>query len=75
MYHHIELSDDLLKKLDVIYVTTYSKERFPDFKNIKKFKACILLMKNILKKGQNMMLQFYIRYLELMKYPQLSITL
>ena len=74
MFHHTELTDDLLKKLDVMYVTRIQKERFPDLQEYKKIQGLYTIDENILKRSK-LMLQFYIRYQELMKYPHLSITL
>lgn len=50
MYHHSELSDELLKKLDVLYVTRIQRERFPDLQEYKKIQGLYTIDENILKK-------------------------
>jgi aspartate carbamoyltransferase catalytic subunit len=52
MYHHIELSDDLLEKLDVIYVTRIQRERFPDLQEYKKIQGLYTIDENTLKKSK-----------------------
>ena len=50
MFHGHELTDDLLKKLDVIYVTRIQKERFPDLQEYKKIQGLYTIDENIFKK-------------------------
>ena len=52
MYHHVELSDDLLEKLDVIYVTRIQRERFPDLQEYKKIQGLYTIDENTLKKSK-----------------------
>ncbi len=49
IFHHSELTDDLLKKLDVIYVTRMQKERFPDLQEYKKIQGLYTIDENTLK--------------------------
>lgn len=53
MIQHSELSEDLLKKLDVIYVTRIQKERFPDLQEYKKIQGLYTIDENILKKSKS----------------------
>ena len=52
MFHHTELTDDLLKKLDVMYVTRIQKERFPDLQEYKKIQGLYTIDENILKRSK-----------------------
>ena len=52
MFHSTELTDDLLKKLDVIYVTRIQKERFPDLQEYKKIQGLYTIDENILKRSK-----------------------
>jgi aspartate carbamoyltransferase catalytic subunit len=52
MFHNTELTDDLLKKLDVIYVTRIQKERFPDLQEYKKIQGLYTIDENILKRSK-----------------------
>jgi aspartate carbamoyltransferase catalytic subunit len=52
MFYHTELTDDLLNKLDVIYVTRIQKERFPDLQEYKKIQGLYAIDENILKKSK-----------------------
>ena len=52
MYYHSELTDDILKKLDVIYVTRIQRERFPDLQEYKKIQGLYTVDENTLKKSK-----------------------
>lgn len=52
MHQHSELSDELLKKLDVMYVTRIQKERFPDLQEYKKIQGLYTIDEHILKKSK-----------------------
>jgi aspartate carbamoyltransferase catalytic subunit len=52
MQHHVELSDDLLEKLDIIYVTRIQRERFPDLQEYNKIQGLYTIDDNILKKSK-----------------------
>lgn len=52
MFQHTELSDDLLNKLDVIYVTRIQRERFPDLQEYKKIQGLYTIDENVLKKSK-----------------------
>jgi aspartate carbamoyltransferase catalytic subunit len=52
MFSHTELTDDLLKKLDVIYVTRIQKERFPDIQEYKKIQGQYTIDESILKRSK-----------------------
>ena len=52
MQHHLELSDDLLQKLDIIYVTRIQRERFPDLQEYNKIQGLYTIDENILKKSK-----------------------
>lgn len=52
MFYHTELTDDLLNKLDVIYVTRIQKERFPDLQEYKKIQGLYAIDENVLKKSK-----------------------
>ncbi|MBA3976811.1 MAG: aspartate carbamoyltransferase [Nitrosopumilus sp.] len=53
MFQHTELTDDLLKKLDVIYVTRIQRERFPDLQEYKKIQGLYTIDENVLKKAKS----------------------
>lgn len=53
MFNHTELTDDLLKKLDVIYVTRIQKERFPDLQEYKKIQGLYTIDESILKRSKS----------------------
>ena len=52
MYNHVELSDELLKELDVIYVTRIQRERFPDLQEYNKIQGLYTIDENILEKSK-----------------------
>ena len=52
MQHHLELSEDLLQKLDIIYVTRIQRERFPDLQEYNKIQGLYTIDENILKKSK-----------------------
>jgi aspartate carbamoyltransferase catalytic subunit len=52
MFNHTELTDDLLKKLDVIYVTRIQRERFPDLQEYKKIQGLYTIDENVLKRSK-----------------------
>lgn len=52
MYNHVELSDELLKKLDVIYVTRIQRERFPDPQEYNKMQGLYTIDEKILAKSK-----------------------
>lgn len=52
MYNHVELSDELLNKLDVIYVTRIQRERFPDLQEYNKIQGLYTIDEKILAKSK-----------------------
>jgi aspartate carbamoyltransferase catalytic subunit len=52
MCNHVELSDELLNKLDVIYVTRIQRERFPDLQEYKKIQGLYTIDEKILAKSK-----------------------
>ncbi len=52
LFHHTELSDNLLNKLDVMYVTRIQRERFPDLQEYKKIQGLYTIDENVLKKSK-----------------------
>jgi len=52
MQYHLELSEDLLQKLDIIYVTRIQRERFPDLQEYNKIQGLYTIDENILKKSK-----------------------
>jgi aspartate carbamoyltransferase catalytic subunit len=52
IYEHSHLSDDILSKLDVIYVTRIQKERFPDIQEYEKVKGIYTIDSNTLAKAK-----------------------
>lgn len=52
MHNHVELSDELLKELDVIYVTRIQRERFPDLQEYNKIQGLYTIDENILEKSK-----------------------
>jgi aspartate carbamoyltransferase catalytic subunit len=53
MFHHTELTDDLLKELDVMYVTRIQRERFPDLQEYKKIQGLYTIDENVLKRSKS----------------------
>jgi aspartate carbamoyltransferase catalytic subunit len=53
MFHHTELTDDLLKKLDVMYVTRIQRERFPDLQEYKKIQGLYTIDEKVLEKSKS----------------------
>ena len=53
MLHHTELTDDLLKELDVMYVTRIQRERFPDLQEYKKIQGLYTIDENVLKRSKS----------------------
>jgi aspartate carbamoyltransferase catalytic subunit len=53
MSHHTELTDDLLKELDVMYVTRIQRERFPDLQEYKKIQGLYTIDENVLKRSKS----------------------
>lgn len=51
--HHTELTDDLLKELDVMYVTRIQRERFPDLQEYKKIQGLYTIDENVLKRSKS----------------------
>ena len=52
IFYHTELTDDLLEKLDIIYVTSIQKERFPDLQEYKKIQGLYTIDENVLKRSK-----------------------
>lgn len=52
MHNHVELSDELLNKLDVIYVTRIQRERFPDLQEYNKIQGLYTIDEKILAKSK-----------------------
>lgn len=52
MYNHVELSDELLNKLDIIYVTRIQRERFPDLQEFNKIQGLYTIDEKILAKSK-----------------------
>ena len=53
MSHHTELTDDLLKELDVMYVTRIQRERFPDLQEYKKIQGLYTIDESVLKRSKS----------------------
>ncbi|HET6588792.1 MAG: aspartate carbamoyltransferase [Candidatus Nitrosocosmicus sp.] len=53
MHNHVELSDELLNKLDVIYVTRIQRERFPDLQEYNKIQGLYTIDEKILAKSKS----------------------
>lgn len=53
MSHHTELTDDLLKELDVMYVTRIQRERFPDLQEYKKIQGLYTIDEHVLKRSKS----------------------
>ena len=47
MFHHTELTDNLLQELDVMYVTRIQRERFPDLHEYKKIQELYTIDENV----------------------------
>jgi len=52
IFEHEELDDNILTKLDVLYVTRIQKERFPDPQEYEKVKGTYTLDSNTLSKAK-----------------------
>lgn len=52
MHNHVELSNELLNKLDVIYVTRIQRERFPDLQEYNKIQGLYTIDEEILAKSK-----------------------
>jgi aspartate carbamoyltransferase catalytic subunit len=52
IYEHRQLDDDLLSKLDVIYVTRIQRERFPDLQEYEKVKGTYTINSETLEKSK-----------------------
>jgi aspartate carbamoyltransferase catalytic subunit len=53
IYEHSQLDDDLLSKLDVIYVTRIQRERFPDLQEYEKVKGTYTINSETLTKSKS----------------------
>jgi aspartate carbamoyltransferase catalytic subunit len=53
IYEHSQLDDDILSKLDVIYVTRIQRERFPDIQEYEKVKGTYTIDTNTLTKAKS----------------------
>jgi aspartate carbamoyltransferase catalytic subunit len=53
IYEHRQLDDDLLSKLDVIYVTRIQRERFPDLQEYEKVKGTYTINSETLEKSKS----------------------
>ena len=53
IYEHSQLDDDLLSKLDVIYVTRIQRERFPDLQEYEKVKGTYTINSETLAKSKS----------------------
>src|SRR5918996_1799284 len=53
IYEYSQLDDDLLSKLDVIYVTRIQRERFPDLQEYEKVKGTYTINSEILAKSKS----------------------
>jgi aspartate carbamoyltransferase catalytic subunit len=53
IYEHSQLDDDLLSKLDVIYVTRIQRERFPDLQEYEKVKGTYTINNETLAKSKS----------------------
>ncbi|MGC2427945.1 MAG: aspartate carbamoyltransferase, partial [Nitrososphaeraceae archaeon] len=52
IYEHSQLDDDILSKLDIIYVTRIQRERFPDIQEYEKVKGTYTIDMNTLAKAK-----------------------
>jgi aspartate carbamoyltransferase catalytic subunit len=52
IYEHSQLDDDILSKLDIIYVTRIQRERFPDIQEYEKVKGTYTIDTNTLTKAK-----------------------
>jgi aspartate carbamoyltransferase catalytic subunit len=52
IYEHSQLDDDILSKLDIIYVTRIQRERFPDIQEYEKVKGTYTIDMNTLAKSK-----------------------
>ena len=53
IYEHSQLDDDLLSKLDVIYVTRIQRERFPDLQEYEKVQGTYTINSETLEKSKS----------------------
>jgi aspartate carbamoyltransferase catalytic subunit len=53
IYEHSQLDDDLLSKLDIIYVTRIQRERFPDLQEYEKVKGTYTINSETLAKSKS----------------------
>jgi aspartate carbamoyltransferase catalytic subunit len=53
IYEHSQLDDDLLSKLDVVYVTRIQRERFPDLQEYEKVKGTYTINSETLAKSKS----------------------
>lgn len=53
IYEHSQLDDDILSKLDIIYVTRIQRERFPDIQEYEKVKGTYTIDTNTLTKAKS----------------------
>jgi len=53
IYQHTELDDDILSKLDIIYVTRIQKERFPDMQEYEKVRGTFTIDRSVLERAKS----------------------
>src|SRR6186713_798157 len=53
IYEHSQLDDDILSKLDIIYVTRIQRERFPDIQEYEKVKGTYTIDRSVLERAKS----------------------
>jgi aspartate carbamoyltransferase catalytic subunit len=53
IYQHMELDDNILSKLDIIYVTRIQKERFPDMQEYEKVRGTFTIDNSVLERAKS----------------------
>ena len=53
IFQHTELDDNILSKLDIIYVTRIQKERFPDMQEYEKVKGTYTIDRSVLERAKS----------------------
>lgn len=53
IYQHTELDDNILSKLDIIYVTRIQKERFPDMQEYEKVRGTYTIDRSVLERTKS----------------------
>ena len=53
IYQHMELDDNILSKLDIIYVTRIQRERFPDMQEYEKVRGTFTIDNSVLERAKS----------------------